>query len=155
MADLAQEANPYTGTVSQGFRLRDGMQSMISTVTCAVGDCMAVSKGVVATSLLYSTMVPVATGTEANVLVTGMVGLAVDAITVAGGTGRFLFIGVGTANMAAATALGADLSATTGVRTLTASATTQKVVASCLVATGAAGLTTVMFDGINGFGNRA
>jgi hypothetical protein len=58
--------------------------------------------------------------------------------------------GVCTATMAAATALGADLIGATSAD-LTAGGANTRTVAICLVATGAAGNTLVMFDG-NGLG---
>ncbi len=149
MGTMVQEGNPYSRTAALGFRLIDGIQGMVSPVTTAVGDVLAVDETAV-TNGLYTTMKAVVAGDLTSM---GLFGISLDAIASTNSTGRFLFIGYAPqALMVAATVAGAEVTPTASSRALTATATAQKVTGKCITATSGAGLTDCFWDGINGFG---
>lgn len=154
MAHMALEGNPASKTTSLGLDLLDGIQSMIipTSTAVAIGDCLAVDESVV-TNGNYTTMKVVAAGDLTGM---GLFGIALDAVPSNANTTqtvRCQFLGyVPVALMAAATAVGAELTPTAASRALTATATGQKVCGKCMTATGSGVTTDVFWDGINGFG---
>jgi len=125
-------------------------EECLSIAAVTLGDLVALdaaTAGSVSGGNVYKVRQPV-TGD----LIAGEFGVALEDVA-AGKYGKFARRGRVKMLMAAATALGANLSATNASDAATASATTQKVIAKCRVLTSAAGLTDVDFDGI--YGNLA
>lgn len=121
---------------------------MISTNAVVAGDLVVVD-GTVGTNVVFDTVKQPATADLDH----GIFAVALETVATAG-TGLFLFRGIVDGQTTGTPAVGAALAAANGADTFAASSTTNKILGFALV-TGTTTPTSILFNGIEGFGNDA
>lgn len=128
-----------------GFGLANLEYLMICTSAMSVGEVVAVDTSTITNGKFTTVDTAAATDEEAE-----LIGVAVEEVA-AGGTGRIVFRGTVNVLTSGTPAAGAKLAVGAGV--LLASNANAKVVGYALEAGVASTPTSVLFDGVSGFGN--